>query len=179
MFDKLSDQFTKFICCQANPPANQLFMGKTPLIIKSMNLSRPEQINWQNLDISVCSRFLRFIFSILFLVIAILITTSLIALCTLYVSSTSACSNYDTTTLLPAAQSAGGQTLYCYCAAHFSDIYTDVLIKDACSSLSNSILYANLMQIGASLVSAVSNVILVVIVGVIAKYLLKPDSKPK
>jgi hypothetical protein len=35
------------------------------------------------------------------------------------------------------------------------------------------------MQVGASLVSTVSNVLLLVVVGLISRHLLKPDSKPK
>lgn len=144
-----------------------------------MNLSRPEQINWPNLDISGCSRLIRWIFSIIFLLIAILITSSAIALCTLYVSSTSACTNYDPTTLLADAVTKGGQTLYCFCADNFADIYTDPDIKSACDSLSSTILYANIMQIGASLVSSLSNILLIVAVGLISRYVLKPDSRPK
>lgn len=41
MIDKLSNSLAKFICCQANPPEEKLFMKKVPLIIKSMSLSRP------------------------------------------------------------------------------------------------------------------------------------------
>lgn len=35
------------------------------------------------------------------------------------------------------------------------------------------------MQIGASLISAISNFLLVIAVGLISRYVLKPDSKPK
>jgi hypothetical protein len=179
LVDKFSYALKRFFCCQHLPPQGRLFMGKDPLMIRSMNLSRPEQINWPNLDISSFSRLLRWVFSIIFVLIAILITSSAIALCTLYVSSTSACTNYDETTLLSQANAAGGQTLYCYCAAHFTEIYTDKKVEEACHSLSNTILYANIMQVGASLVSSISNVVLLIVVGLISRNLLKPDSKPK
>lgn len=179
LIDKFSYALKRFFCCQHLPPQGRLFMGKEALMIKNMNLSRPEQMNWPNLDISGCSRIFRWIFSILFVLIAILITSSAIALCTLYVSSTSACTNYDETTLLTTAKAAGGQTLYCFCAAHFTEIYTDTKIKSACEDLSNTILYANIMQVGASLVSSISNVLLLVVVGLTSRYVLKPDSKPK
>jgi hypothetical protein len=179
LIDTFSYSLKRFFCCQHLPPQSRLFMGKDALMIKSNNLSRPEQINWQNLDIGSCGSLVRWILSIIFLLISILITSSLIALCTLYVSSTSACSNYDPATLITKAVADGGQTLYCFCASHFADMYTVPTIQNACANLSNTILYANIMQVGASLVSSVSNVLLIIAVGIIGKYVLKPASKPK
>ena len=89
-------------------------------MIESMNLSRPEEYNWNNLDISTCSRVLRVIFSILLVIIMIAITSSLIAFCTLYVSSTSSCSSFDSTTTLEVAVASDEQTLYCYCNANYA-----------------------------------------------------------
>jgi hypothetical protein len=122
---------------------------------------------------------LRGLLSIILLIISIVITSSCIALCTLYVSSTSACTSYDPATTIIIAKAAGGQTLFCYCSANFVDIYTNPLIKDACGSLEQTILYSNIMQVGASLVSSISNILLIIVVTLIAKYILKSDSKPK
>ena len=100
LIDKFSNNLTRTICCARLPPKSQLFLGTTALTIKSNNLSRPEQINWANHDISGCSKILRGILSIVLLIIAIVITSSCIALCTLYVSSISACANYNPNTTL-------------------------------------------------------------------------------
>jgi hypothetical protein len=127
LIDSFSNNLSRTICCTRLPPTSQLFMGTHALMIKSNNLSRPEQINWANHDISGCSKVVRAIISILLLIIAIAITSSCIALCTLYVSSTSACTNYNPNTILTVAQAKGGQTLYCHCAANFVKIYTDPL----------------------------------------------------
>jgi len=48
-----------------------------------------------------------------------------------------------------------------------------------CGSVSNKVLITNTLQIGASVVSAVSNVLLAILITIIAKYLLRPNSIPK
>ena len=90
-----------------------------------MNLARPEEFNWNNVDISACSRVIRMILSIVFLIIIIAITSSLIVFCTLYVSSTSSCTSFDPNTTLEEALKGDSQTLYCYCNANFANIYVD------------------------------------------------------
>ncbi len=133
------------------------------------------------MDISKGSRFIRWFFAILLLIVFIAITTGLIAICTLYVSSTSSCTDFDPNviTTVALAKAKGSQAVYCFCAHHFTEIYTNPTYNDACGSLSNTILFTNLIQVGASLVSSISNFILILVIGVIAKYVLKPDSKPK
>ena len=129
------------------------------------------------MDISGCSFCIRVLISILLLIIVIIITSSLIAFCTLYVSSTSNCVNFDTTLTLEDVQDSE-QLLYCYCSAHLIDLYDDPTIQNACGDLQEDILIANIVQIGASVISAITNVILVIVVGVIAGFILKPETKP-
>lgn len=62
---------------------------------------------------------------------------------------------------------------------HYTETFSDSEIEAACSSNTQQITIANIVQIAASVVSAVSNLILIVVVALIAEYLLKPDSKPK
>ena len=88
-------------------------------------MARPEEYNWPNIDISLCSKILRMILSILLLIIVIAITSSLIVFCTLYVSTTSSCANYDANTSLAQAVAGDSQTLFCYCNANFHLIYVD------------------------------------------------------
>jgi hypothetical protein len=58
-------------------------------------------------------------------------------------------------------------------------MYTDTSVQDFCSSISNQVLVTNILQVSASVVSSVTNVILGIIIAVIAKYLLRPNSIPK
>lgn len=48
-----------------------------------------------------------------------------------------------------------------------------------CGSISNKVLITNALQIGASVVSAVSNVVLAILMTAIAKHLYRPNSIPK
>lgn len=79
--------------CTPDPPVNKLFLGKFPIMIRNNDLTRPEQINWRNTDISNCSSFVRWMLSLLFLAISIIITSGLIGFLMLYVASTSNCQN--------------------------------------------------------------------------------------
>ena len=106
------------------------------------------------------------ILSILFLIIVIAITSSLIVFCTLYVSTTSSCANYHANTSL--AQAVAGNALFCYCNANFHLIYVDSSIQNACTNIERDILVSNVLLVGASVVSTITNVILIVIVTLIA-----------
>lgn len=117
-------------------PEKMKFNRKDDLMIESVNLSRPETINWDNVDISAGSYACRFIFSVIFIIISIFITSSLIALCTLYVSTSSNCGSYDTeTTLATAAASDDKLIIYCYCSTNYADIYTDEGVASLCHDL--------------------------------------------
>lgn len=69
-------------------------------MINSNNLARPDQINWNNLDITFISKAARLIISLIFIIITMFITSSLICFCTLYVSSSASCNDYDISTTL-------------------------------------------------------------------------------
>jgi hypothetical protein len=153
-------------------------------MIRSNNLSRPEEINWRNIDLSKMSIFIRWTVSLLLVVISIAITSALIGICTLYVASTSSCQNViypQTTSLLDtqAATLAGGKALFCYCNANLQEMYTNDNVGKACSNISTQVLMTNGLQIAASLVSTITNVILSLIVTAIAKNLLRPNTIPK
>ena len=124
--------------------------------------------------------------SIFFVVLAIIVTSSLIGLCTLYVSSTSSCQNYNSPTGTVANQILAIQNstnvdanTYCYCNENLASIYTDTVVNTFCSTVSNKVLITNALQISASIISSVTNIILGIIIGLIAKYLLRPNSIPK
>jgi len=108
----------------------------------------------------------------------------LIGFCTLYVASTSACEGLpipptDSPADATSAFNSGGKILYCYCNNFLSEIYTNSVIENACSSISAKVLMTNLLQIGASVLSSITNVILAIIITAIAKKLLRPNTVPK
>lgn len=126
--------FQRAICCTPSPPERLLFLGRFPIMLRNAKLSRPEEINWRNIDISGLGRFVRWFFSIFFVVISIMITSSLIGLCTLYVASTSSCQDYTTPTGSVAAQIStiiarnSDSQKFCYCNENIASLYTDSTI---------------------------------------------------
>jgi hypothetical protein len=163
-----------------------MFLGKFPIMVKDHKISRPEEINWKNCDMSGVSRFVRSLCSLLLVVIAILICSALIGICTLYVASSANCQKYVSPTGTTISQQISQiqarnseSDTFCYCNANLASIYTNAEMNSFCGSITNKVLITNSLQIGASIISAVSNVVLAIIITVIAKHLLRPTSIPK
>lgn len=95
LVNKFWASFKRCICCMPGLPEKMKFNHRDDLMIESVNLPRPETINWDNVDISPLSYGARFVLSLIFIIISIFITSSLIALCTLYVATSSNCASYD------------------------------------------------------------------------------------
>ena len=78
------------------------------------------------------SRFARGLCSVFFVIVAIMITSALIGLCTLYVASSANCQDYVVPTestyaaqiATVSARNTDSDT-FCYCNANFAAIYTD------------------------------------------------------
>ena len=178
--------FQRCLMCTPDPPPSELFQNKYPLMIRNNNLSRPDQINWRNADLTSCSSFGRWVLSICLVTLCIIITSGIIALCMLYVSSTSSCQNVTlpSTSLSTTDQIAQVKTMddtahFCYCNANLANMATDTEINDFCSSQSTKVLIANALQVIASILSAVTNLLLAMIVMALASRLLRPVSIPQ
>lgn len=104
MINDLGSRFRRWICCMPSWPNKDKFNGKDDLMLDSIKLADPDIIRWDNIDVRGFNYFCRAIFSVLLIIIAIFITSSLIALCTLYVTSTSNCRDFDTSTTLAQAK---------------------------------------------------------------------------
>lgn len=157
-------------------------------MIRNSKLSRPEEINWRNIDLTGLSVAARWLGSLVLVVLAIIITSALIGFCTLYVASTSSCANVslpDTSiyttyaSQITIVSTQGDTAKFCYCNYNFDVMYTDSTVSAFCSSISNMILITNILQVAASIVSSITNVVLSIIIAVISEKLLRPNTIPK
>lgn len=183
-----SQAIQRALCCTPLPPEKFLFLQKFPLMIRNSKLSRPEEINWRNIDLSSFSVVGRWLLSLLLVFIAVIITSALIGFCTLYVASTSSCSNvvlpdtsiYTSYSSQIAIVSTQGETAkYCYCNSNIDVMYTNSDVNTFCASISTMILVTNILQVAASIVSSITNVVLSIIIAVISEKLLRPNTIPK
>jgi hypothetical protein len=120
-----------------------MFLQKFPISIRSNRLSRPEEINWRNIDLSSASITIRYILSLLLVLIVIAITSALISLSTLYAASISSCQTYIApnantyNTIISQINYAKTQNeayQFCFCSDNFQSIYTDSDINSFCKN---------------------------------------------
>lgn len=136
LIDTWSNSLKRTICCIPGIPERLRFNKKDTLMLKSANLPKPDTINWNNIDISPQSYAGRMVLAVVFIAISIFISSSLIALCTLYVTTSSNCYTYDSaTTFLQAQTSNDPLTVYCYCSANYASIYVDDKVSVLCENL--------------------------------------------
>lgn len=112
----------------------------------------------------------------------------MIGFCTLYVASTSSCQNvvlpdvtvYTTyTSQIASIQNGDSSTKYCYCNANLDAMYTETEVETFCADISTMVLVTNILQIAASVVSSITNIILTILITVISGKLLRPHTIPK
>lgn len=58
-------------------------------------------------------------------------------------------------------------------------MYSYTSVEDYCADISNKVLITNLLQVAASVVSSITNVILSIIITSISQKLLRPNTIPK
>lgn len=92
--NSLGQNLLRTLCCTPQPPERYLFLEKFAIFMKNTKIIRPEEINWQNIDMSDLSRGARWICSLFFVILAIAVTSGIIGLLTLYVASLSSCQRY-------------------------------------------------------------------------------------
>jgi hypothetical protein len=73
----------------------------------------------------------------------------------------------------------GSSAKFCYCSQHITDIYSDIYIKALCSNIASMVIMTEGLQIAASVVSSITNVMLTILISVIAQRLLRPITIPK
>lgn len=149
-------------------------------MLESNNLPKPDTINWNNIDISTGSYIMRFLLSIFFIIISIFISSSLIALCTLYVTTTSNCSNFNSSLTISQIITLNKQLqTFCYCSANSALVGSSSQFDSLCKNISHDIFISNIVQVCASILSSLTNIILILIISIIAQKLLKPPNKPR
>lgn len=73
-------------CCVDEVQEKYLYRGR-PLKIKSAKVPEPEDINWESYEIGTCGKIVRVIIAILIILVFIFISTSIIALCSIYINT--------------------------------------------------------------------------------------------
>ena len=103
--DELYYNFKKAVtpCLVAKVPEKYLLEGNLFPKIKERKFGRPEDIRWENLDISGGEKCIRFIIGGLFIFVVLAVASLTIAVCSIYVSATNDCSSFDPNTSLATA----------------------------------------------------------------------------
>lgn len=166
----------KCFTCTDNLPINYRYDPNDQWLIERVKLGKPEDIIWENVDVTTCNWIVRRIIGIILLIISLFITSGLICISTLYIATTSSCSDYTTITFAQAQVTTDQNTLFCYCQEQIFSGFMDDSIKSLCQNLNQKIIITNALQISASVVSAITNVILSVLIVQIVK-MMKPKSK--
>lgn len=108
-------KFLKCLTCADPLPLNYRYDVDSEWMVDHIKLGKPEDIIWENMDIGPCQWLIRRLIGLVFMLISLFITSSLICLSTLYIATTSSCSGYTTITYAQAAVTTDQSTLFCYC----------------------------------------------------------------
>lgn len=105
-------------CCIPDIAEKYKFQG-AKLSVKNSKVTDPEEINWDSFDISMCSKITRVIIAIIVILVFIVVCSTLVALCSIFIQTNAEdCSGVGTTTLVAAqaAQVANNATVVtCFC----------------------------------------------------------------
>lgn len=144
--------------------------------MKERRCGRPEDIRWENLDISGWEKLIRFVIGVLFILVVLAIASLTIAVCSIYVSLTNDCTNFDPNTSLATAQTTTDLTLvYCYCDKHILSYFSDTNIYNLCQSFSKDIIIKTLLQFVAAATSTITNILIAVFISLLISF-MKPRS---
>ena len=166
-----SSSFSRCLCCY-QPEPQHLFEDSL-VLLDNEKIGRPDDIYWQNFDYTFAGRFFRVVLGIIILAVGIIITSTIVAVCLLYVSGQASCNNYNSNTTM--AQALGDKTLlYCFCQDNI--LSSDPMIKANCKSIDATILLSNGLMVVASVASSLTNIILGFLVGIVVKF-MKPITK--
>jgi hypothetical protein len=163
-------------CSVAKIPPKFMLKDNLFPVVKERRCGRPEDIRWENLDISGCEKFIRFIIGIIFILVVLAIASLTIAVCSIYVSVTNDCTNFDPNTSLTTAQVSTDMTLvYCYCDKHILSYFSDTGVYNLCQSFSQDIIVKTLLQFVAAATSTITNILIAVLVSLLISF-MKPRS---
>lgn len=138
-------------------------------------IGRPDDIYWENMDASCCSRFWRVLFGVIVILVSLVVTSTIIACCILYASGAASCTEYVPESTL-ASVLGSENLLYCFCEENI--LSSDTAIVSACGTVNRTILINNALLIVSSVASALSNIILGIIVELIISF-MKPKTRSK
>lgn len=148
------------------------------MFIKNEKVSSPEDIEWESFEIGACSKLFRVLFTIVIILIFLAISSTIIGLCSIYISSHSgSCADVTIPGSAADASATNNATIIqCYCDANLIVSFSDARIEAVCSSYRDSILIAQGIQYAVIATSSLTNFLFGVIVGKLVNC-VRPASK--
>ena len=122
-------------CCLKKPDQKAIFQEHT-LFASPEQPSTPADINWGHFELSCCSKTVRFLFAFFVILVFLLLSTTIVGLCGIYISAHSNdCDGVNTASYTAASATATNdqRIIRCYCNANLVASFTDSTIQTACA----------------------------------------------
>lgn len=176
MFDTCIHSCVGAICgCCVNQPGPQYLFRGTQLKIKSEKVSDPEEINWESLDVGICSKISRILFAFVIIIVFIAVCSTLVSLCSIFINVNSVnCDGVTIPTLAQAQSTASTTEVTCFCNSNLFS-FNDNDIQTLCREIFKKLYQENGLQIAAALISVVTNALFAILSKKIIEF-TKPKS---
>lgn len=124
-------------CSIAKVPLKYKFQAEYYPVLKERRCGRPEDIRWENLDIGAGEKVCRFVVGVVMILVVLAAASLTIAVCSIYISITNDCSDFNSATTLAQAQASTDQRLvYCFCDANILSYFSNNGIYTLCKTFS-------------------------------------------
>lgn len=119
----------------------------------------PENIEWQDYEITACSKIFRVLFSLMIILIFLAISCTIIGLCSIYIGTHSGnCAGVTIPDSASQAQATNNSTIIlCYCDANLIQSFSDASIDAVCTSYKKDIMIAQGIQYAVIATSGITN----------------------
>lgn len=162
-------------CCIPELGKRYVFREEYELKVLSEKVNDPEEINWESIDVSSCSRFMRITVAIIIIVVFIAVCSTLVSLCSIFISVNSTnCDGVPSITLTVAKTTSNSTEKTCFCNSNLLN-FGDSSIQELCKEIFQKLYVENGLQIAAALISIITNAIFSFIIRKIVDF-TKPRS---
>lgn len=164
MFDSCTHSCVSTLCgcCVKSPGPQYLFRGEQ-LKIKAEKVSDPEEINWESLDVGTCNKITRVIFAFVIIIVFIAVCSTLVSLCSIFISVNSInCDGVTIPTTAQAQVTTNTTEITCFCNSNLFD-FSDSTVQSICQQIFKTIYIENGLQIAAAVISTVTNFLFTII----------------